>query len=248
MKKAMLILICAVLSIALTACGNADNNSEAALNGLDYVLELSEEPIYDNVEIISEASVAGEAGSYEDLAENDLPYRKNLCFIAFEVESVYSEEEEIGIVGESRSSTLYKAHVYYDFLSDSECDYYINIYHAGDETSQYYGCPGYAVGHKYAAAVSGNETWVVANTKLEFSIYTINDVEFAYHHCAEEIKLSGDYVNLDLEMTDSEKSVITTTKNNPVLYTQKSTVKSLGSFIRDDWSSRGIAEDGNEAE
>ena len=73
MKKAMLILICAVLSIAFTACGNADSISETALNGLDYVLELSEEPIYDNVEIIPEASVAGEAGSYEDLAENDLP-------------------------------------------------------------------------------------------------------------------------------------------------------------------------------
>ncbi len=248
MKKTMLIFLCVILSIAFTACGSNDAAGEAALNGLDYVLELNEEHIYDNVEIIPEASVAGEAGSYEELAENDLPYRKNLCFIAFEIESVYSEDEEIEIVGESRSSTLYKAHVYYDFLSDSECDYYINIYHAGDKTSQYYGCPGYAVGYKYAAAVSGNETWMVANSKLEFSIYTIDGVELAYHHCAEEIKLSGDYVNLDLEMVDAERSVITTTKNNPVIYTQKSTVKSLGSFIRDDWSGRGLAEVENEIE
>ncbi len=242
MKKPILIFLCVILSIAFTACGNNGTADEAALDGLDYVLELSEEPIYDNVEIIPEASVAGEALSYEELAENDLPYRSNLCFIAFEIESVYSDEEEIKIVGENRSSTLYKAHVYYDLLSDSECDYYINIYHAGDQKSQYYGCPGYAVGHKYAAAVSGNETWAVANSKLEFSIYTIDGVELAYHHCAEEIKLTGDYVNLNLEMADTEKSVITTTKNNPVLYTQKSTVKSLGSFIRDDWSSRGLAE------
>lgn len=245
MKKYILIFICAILSIAFAACADANAGSEAALNGLDYVLELNEEPIYDNVEIIPEVSAAGEALSYEELAENDLPYRSNLCFIAFKIESVYSADEETAIIGEDRDSTLYKAHVYYDFLSDSECDYYINIYHAGDQTSQYYGCPGYAVGQKYAAAVSGNETWVVANSKLEFSIYTINGVELAYHHCAEEIKLSGDYVNLDLEMTDTEKSVITTTKNNPVIYTQKSTLTSLGSFIRDDWSVRGLAKTEN---
>ncbi len=242
MKKIKLIFFCTILSIAFTACGNIDTSSEAAIDGLDYVLELNEEPIYDNVEIIPESSPTGEVRNYEELATYDLPYRNNLCFIAFEIESVYSAEEEIEIVGENRSATLYKAHVYYDFLSESECDYYINIYHAGDQISQYYGCPGYSVGHKYAGAVSGNETWVVANSKLEFSIYTIDGVEFAYHHCAEEIKLIGDYVNLDLEMADIENSVITTTQNNPVVYTQKSTVTSLGSFIRDDWNNRGLVE------
>lgn len=96
--------------------------------------------------------------------------------------------------------------------------------------------------------MSGKDTWVVANSKPEFSIYNIDGIDFAYHHCAEEIKLTGDYPNLDLEMADSERSVVTTTKNNPVLYTQKSTVNSLGSFIRDDWNARGLvnAEKGEE--
>lgn len=109
-----------LLPIVFSSCKNTAAGGEEVLNGLDYILDLNEDPVYDNVEIIPDVPATGEPQSYEELAENDLAFRSNLCFIAFEIGSVYSEDEEIGIVGENRSATLYKAHVYYGFLSDQD--------------------------------------------------------------------------------------------------------------------------------
>lgn len=206
-------------------------------------ISLDREPIYFDVQIFERLSGSGEPATYEELATESLENSDNLRFIAYEITKVFTPEEAYNITGADQFlniTSLYEAHITYDYIADCELDKYVYMGHAGSAKMQYENMPAYTVGDRFVAEVIGDPAdRLVPSSELEFSIYEIDGVEYAYKH-GERIKLTSDDPDLDLPMSASEKLVITTTDGNPTRYTQKSTLESVIKFIREDWSQRGI--------
>lgn len=224
-----------------TASGNADTD-KTALNSWEHVLQTSFEPIYENVEFL-EFSVSGAPGSYEELQEYMNSYG-DISFVEYEIISQYSAEEAFEKTGDDifkYSTTLYRAHIYYDHMHCVPVDLTVDLAKAGMPDKQIKNDPPYAAGQKIIAALSGyNSTSCVAVPELVYYVYDVNGVDIAYHVNCESIAVSdAAFANLNMELADSERSLITTTDNNPVKFTQKSTVEDLTGFIRQDWTARG---------
>lgn len=205
--------------------------------------QMQEERIYFEAQIINNPS-SGEPQSYDDLI-GYLENYDNLTFISYEIVSIYSSEEAYELTeldSVLRNTTLYQVHVYYDHINDCETDYYLNLAHAGDIDTQYYGYPVYEIGQKFMSAVFGsNDTWRVPVGELEFVLLTEDGEEVAYHLYSNDIVISSDlYDGLQLKMDANEATLLTTTINNPMVFTQKSSSNDLSDFIRYDWNTRGL--------
>ena len=212
------------------------------LNSSDYVLNANFTPIYDEVKFF-DVPATGIVTSYEGLLEYISSY-KDISFVEYEIISKFSPEEAIEITGDNvyeHTATLYQAHIYYDYLHDTPVDMAIYIGKTGTSYQQLDGDPPYVIGQKLISAIIGfDEAYCSAIPELNFYVYNVNGIDLAYHVGAENVSVqSAALVNLDMELLDSERFVITTTANNPVKFTQKSTVEDLTHFIKQDWEARG---------
>lgn len=206
---------------------------ETRLDGSLYTLEFTPEPSFDKVNLIKN-SATGEPTSYQMILEEYLgkDTKVYLC-------------EILDILGDSDGgSTLYRAKAVYDILADKEISMEFDLAHAGNSEAQIEGCPGYRKGGKYLLFFNNfdKSRENVALPELEFELHEVMGERIMYHILGDNIRLIGDYPNLDLEMSEGEKSVVTTTAANPVRYTQKSTFESLCAFIRDSFSEVGYLE------
>lgn len=194
-------------------------------------------------EIIDESS-SGEPLGYEELASEYLSAYKNLQFISYEITDIYSSDEAFELTGNDmfkRQSTLYRVHVYYDHLNDCKTNYYLNIAHAGNAEKQHLGYPIYEVGQRFVSAVFGSsDTWRVPVPELEFVLMDTESEKFAYHLYS-EMEISDDSLTF-INMNESEKSLITSTENNPMIFTHKFSTTELSNFIRQDWNERGLSD------
>lgn len=194
-------------------------------------------------EIIDESS-SGEPLGYEELASEYLSAYKNLQFISYEITDIYSSYEAFELTGNDmfkRQSTLYRVHVYYDHLNDCKTNYYLNIAHAGNAEKQHLGYPIYEVGQRFVSAVFGSsDTWRVPVPELEFVLMDTESEKFAYHLYS-EMEISDDSLTF-INMNESEKSLITSTENNPMIFTHKFSTTELSNFIRQDWNERGLSD------
>lgn len=244
MKK-IIVLICAfVICLSFAACSNVGKSSEKKLNGLDYVLDdsYSLNPIYEDVYINSDTPT-GVPMSYDEVMDPDLS-REGLTVLGYEIVSIYPEKEAQELTGKdyfNNIATLYKAHVYYDYVNDTEEDYYINISENGSAVMQRTGYPVYGIGQKIISPVYFTlENRGTTIGELIFFVYEVNKEELAYHLGAEPVKLyCEEYPNLVMDLAPEEAAIITTTRNNPAIFTQKSTVKSLTDFLVSDFKERG---------
>ncbi|MDE7289912.1 MAG: hypothetical protein K2N71_10490 [Oscillospiraceae bacterium] len=213
-----------------------------ALDGAEYVLAESFTPIYENVGFV-ERNSDGNPTTYEEL-QDFIPSYGNVTFLEYEIIAQYTPEEAFEKTGDEifkHSTILYQAHIYYDHLNDTPVDMIVDLGKAGLPDSQIENDPPYAVGQKIIAPLSGyNTTCCVAIPELVYYVYEVNGVKLAYHVSSEKIVLESEaFANLDMELTDSERFLVTSTANNPVKFTQKSTVDDLTDFIRQDWEARG---------
>ena len=212
------------------------------LNSADYVLNESFTPIYDNVKFAD--SHSGSAGSYEELRQYVNAY-EDVSFVGYEIISQYSPEEAVKKTGDDifkHSTTLYKAHIYYDYLNDTPIDMTIDLAKAGLPNEQVKDDPPYAVGQRIVSAVSGyNGTSCVAIPELVYYVFDVNGTGIAYHVGNSGITVkNASFSNLDMDILGKEASLITTTKNNPVKFTQKSLLSELTEFIKQDWTAQGF--------
>ena len=216
--------------------------SDTKLNSADYVLDESFAPIYDNVKFADTHS--GSADSYEELRKYVNAY-EDVSFVGYEIISQYPPEEAVKKTGDDifkHSTTLYKAHIYYDYLNDTPIDMTIDLAKAGLPSEQVKGDPSYAVGQRIVSAVSGyNGTSCVAIPELVYYVFNVNGTDIAYHVGNAEITVKdASFPNLDMDIIGEEVSLITTTKNNPVKFTQKSLLSELAQFINQDWTEQGF--------
>ncbi len=206
-------------------------------------ISLDSEPVYFDVEIIDNTDGTGVPMSYEELAKEYLGIYENLRFIEYEITKVYTPNEAYSIK-KTRSYrehvALYQVHITYDHITDCELDEYVYMSHSGNSIKQFEGMPAFAVGDRFISAVVGNLEDRIVPIDLEYAIYEIDGVEYAYLIGNDRVAPKSDDLDLDLPMSASEKLVITTTVGNPARYTQKSTLESVIKFIREDWLKRGI--------
>lgn len=215
--------------------------SKNALNSADYAMNEKFTPIYDNVRFMD--SSAGNTGSYEDFRQYLNAY-DDISFVGYEIISQYSPEEAFEKTGNDifkNSTTLYKAHIYYDYLHDTPIDMTIDLAKAGLPDKQFKGDPPYAVGQRIISALSGyNRANCVAIPELVYYVFNVNGADIAYHVGNSGVIVKDDLLhNLDMSLNGNEASLITTTKNNPVIFTQKSLVSELVQFIKQDWTEQG---------
>ena len=164
-------------------------------------------------------------------------------FIRFTVLERVDKHEAYELTGkktfEDGTSTLYKVQLNYDYLNDTPLEE--TVYLGRNEISQNYK-PAYAIGETIVAHLNfadGEVSYCSLDEALEFAVYEVNGLEFAYHIGYEQIVIESDkYLNLNLEMAESEKYVITSTVDNPVHYTQKSLLSELTAFFGEDWAMR----------
>ena len=266
MKLIKEIIVILLIILMLSGCQNTDsdinvlpdneNNNEVSTESTPSVTEnaneedeeiateqTQEERKYFEAQIINNPS-SGEPQNYDDLVSY-LENYDNLTFISYEIVSIYSPEDAYELTeldSVLRNTTLYQVHVYYDHINDCETDYYMNLAHAGDADTQYYGYPVYEIGQKFMSAVFGShDTWRVPVGELEFVLLTEDGEEVAYHLYNNNIVISSDsYDGLHLEMDANETTLLTSTINNPMVFTQKSSSNDLSDFIRHDWDTRGL--------
>lgn len=219
------------------------------LDGLEHVLALTSNPIYNNVQLANNSST-GEAQTYEELVQTLYEMDRPFNFVKLKIIGKYTPEDAFNITGNNMfltSATLFQAVITYDCLNDEEMYQEINLAQSGNDVSQNKGNPLYSIGDEYCAYLlnSKKEGWWIAG-ELCFAIHNVNNINLAYQMSSENIRLVSDKINifefknLSLEMSDGERSVVTTTNNNPVEYSYKMTEIDLIKFIRSDWQARGF--------
>lgn len=225
-----------------------DDTPEPGINGLDYILTPSPNPaIYPSCQLMSSTPATGGPSCYDEYAEDTRNYGEAHSFVRLRILEVYSPEEAYSVTGEDiflSSTTLFKAVITYNYLTDQPMDLEINLAQAGTAECQISGDPIYMPGDEYIVYLSNGDKGRYT-AYMKFAVHEINGMELAYQIVNRHLKLESSYVtthynNLDLAMDESEKRVITSTSNNPVVYTYKMTVSDLVGFIREDWMNRGF--------
>ncbi len=145
------------LALCFTGCNNSQNsvietsvsNPDSSLinSQSNEALTVSSLPtnqggfIYNDVTIRNDEST-GSPKSYSELVDFLEPYADNMNFVRFSIEKQYSPDKAAGLIGEelSKVSTLFDAHIDYDYLNNTEVDMNILLVQAGNAESQYANC------------------------------------------------------------------------------------------------------------
>ena len=212
----------------------------------DYVLALAEDAYLPEAEVFSDyEDFAAEKSSDRIAASFDTGYDALNFYdvldnaIAAEGDNVGAtlvSMEILGIVSDSQLPapveglyTLYEVNINYDYLNLESCDIDAYVWIKGTESAQLAGMPVYAKGDDIFASLTMAENGsVTVVDEILYDVYTLNDVDIAYHRGYEDI--NPGYT--DMGILDNEREFITTTTNNPVVYTHKASVKELSRYIR----------------
>lgn len=217
-----------------------DISDLSPVNGSSVEVPPPEYP-YNDVEI-REDSVTGSPDSYESLMEQLQVYSGNMNLFEFTIMEQYTPEKAVELTGTdifSSSSTLFSAHISYDYLSGSKKNMDILLAQAGTAESQVKNYPLYGVGKTYIAFLSGfdKDSWNVACPELVFFLNS----GICTHIKAEQIKfVTADGVQLGKEIPEDMQYLYTTTSNNPVRYVREYDITELADFLRSDWISRKL--------
>ena len=212
----------------------------------DYVLALAEDAYLPEAEVFSDyEDFAAEKSSDRIAASFDTGYDALNFYdvldnaIAAEGDNVGAtlvSMEILGIVSDSQLPapveglyTLYEVNINYDYLNLESCDIDAYVWIKGTESAQLAGMPVYAKGDDIFASLTMAENGsVTVVDEILYDVYTLNDLDVAYHRGYEDI--NPGYT--DMGILDNEREFITTTTNNPVVYTHKASVKELSRYIR----------------
>lgn len=198
--------------------------------------------LYNDVEIRQDGGT-GSVDSYDSLVDHLEIYSGNMNFYEFTITNQFTPDKAVELTGSDiflSGSTLFSAHISYDWLSDREEDMDILLAQAGTAESQVKNYPLYGVGETYAAFLSGfdKDSWNAACPEL---IFATDGTEICRHLRAEQVKfVTADGVLLGEDIPEAEQYVYTTTSNNPVRYVRKYDIVELSGFLRTDWTSRGL--------
>ena len=229
-----------------TAAPGVNSDYDGEYYTYDYVLALAEDAYLPEAEVFSDyEDFAAEKSSDRIAASFDTGYDALNFYdvldsaIAAEGDNVGASlvsMEILGIVSDSLLPapveglyTLYEVNINYDYLNLESCDIDAYVWIKGTESAQLAGMPVYAKGDDiFASLTVAENSSVTVVDEILYDVYTLNDLDVAYHRGYEDI--NPGYT--DMGILDNEREFITTTPNNPVVYTHKASVKELSRYIR----------------
>lgn len=249
-KTALALTTCLALYISSTGCSAAlsssdsldtDNNS-ISTSGSSTMLTDKVDPPF-TAASFAENEATGIPQSYEELQDFIRPY-SSVNYLGFEIIKRYSAEEAFEVTNDDMflyGATLYDIHVTYDYINAQQLDIYTKLSSAGTVEEQLEGYPPYLEGDKFACFLPQFDPNAV-NYEFPELMFAIDDevqTPIGYHIGFDVI----DFVNQDgtciAEDSFAATSVITSTSNNPVTYTDMISMDTLSDFLRDDWTERG---------
>lgn len=190
-----------------------------------------------------ENEATGIPQSYEELQDFIRPY-SNVNYLEYEIIKRYSPEEAFDITNDDMflyGATLYDIHVVYDCINDQQLDLYTKLSSAGTVEEQFEGYHPYLEGDKFACYLPQFDPDAINYefTELMFAIDDETNTPIGYHIGFDDIDFVSQNGNDNADESFSETSVITSTSNNPVTYTDMVSIDILSNFLRNDWTERG---------
>lgn len=203
-------------------------------------LPTEEEAPETTVTIEDEEPVADLTFGYEDISYgefslNTLRYLDTVNFVKFTVEDVYSADDAVALTSDDSfetEKTLYKINLTYDYLNGTELDSDLYLAYPGTTENQLAGRPVLAEGEKYLTCLTFDNGYAEMLFELSYAVHRINGLDIAYHLVGGN-GIDPGYTNMG--MLDVEREVVTTTLNNPAVYTHKAAVKELTRYIKRKW-------------
>ena len=235
MRKSVLTLTsCFALCVNLTGCSAPAFSSDMLTDNMNPPLTAVS---------FTETEGSGIPQSYEELQDFIRPY-PSVNYLGFEIIKRYSAEEAFEITNDDiflYGSTLYDIHVTYDYINKQPLDIHAKFSSAGTPEEQYEGYPPYSEGDKFACFLPRfqPDTINYEFSELMFAVDDIGETPVGYHIGFDKIDFVDKDGNNIADDNFTATSVITSTANNPVIYTDMITMDTLADFLREDWTARG---------
>lgn len=212
----------------------APENYDGEYYAEDYVVGNETSPDYDALNVMMYDT--GDESSYSELSLNTLRYLDTVNFVKFTVEEAYSADDAVALTGDEAFETeksLYKINLTYDYLNNADLDNSLYLVYPGTADNQLSGRPVLGEGEKYLSCLTFDGGYAEMLFELSYQVHRINGLDVAYHLVGGE---GIDPGSTHMGMLDIEREVITTTVNNPAVYTHKASVKELTRYIKRNWT------------
>ncbi len=184
-----------------------------------------------SVEILTEGSSYG----YYDIRDGVIAKLDNVGLIRFSVEDSYTGYGEVslnaaGVTMDTTTQTLYKITVKYDYFSSEDPEAERLLLNDGTEHYQMVGRP--LMQGEYIAVVTENsDNVLVPIPELIYAVHNVNGLDIAYHLYSSD-GFDVDPGSTNMGILPEEQMIITSTANNPEVYTQKAAVRELTYYLR----------------
>lgn len=192
-----------------------------------------------NVEALSIWESADTDISYNSVCENILKDYESVAFVKFDVLEVMSSDAADSITEDedfSAVNSLYRASLTYDYLTNDSADGEIFVSMVGNSLVQEKGMPMFEEGDTVLACLAPENGYYKMVDQLIYEVQRVNSIDIAYHLLYENV----DPGYTDMGILDMERSVVTSTSNNPAEYTNKAAVKELSRYIKRNFKKREI--------
>lgn len=243
MKKIISVLtVFFILCISIAGCSSNELPSQTATSSSPAILSDNENPPLTAVSF-AENEGTGIPQSYEELQDFIRPY-PSVNYLGFEIIKRYSPEEAYEVTIDDSflyAATLYDIHVTYDYINNQPLDIYTMLSSAGMPEEQLEGYPLYSEGDKLACFLPRFHPSVINYefSELMFAVDDKSETPVGYHIGFDKIDFVDKNGNNIADDNFAATSVITSTANNPVIYTDMITMDALADFLREDWTARG---------
>lgn len=201
----------------------------------DYIVGNETSPDYDALNVMS-YDLGYDESSYSELSLDTLRYLDTVNFVKFTVEEAYSADDAVVLTGDEAFETeksLYRINLTYDYLNNADLDSELYLAYPGTADNQLSGRPVLGEGEKYLSCLTFDGGYAEMLFELSYQVHRINGLDIAYHLVGGE---GIDPGSTHMGMLDIEREVITTTINNPAVYTHKAAVKELTRYIKRNWT------------
>lgn len=190
----------------------------------------------DDVDIDLDTLMSGYSYGYYDLRDGIISDLDEVALIRFTVEDAYSGIDELTknvtteITIDPSAQTLYRVNVTHEYLENEEKNVEKLLIADGSESYQLIGRPVMS-GEYIAIAYENNDGILETVPQLVYAVHNVNGLDIAYHlYSSDGYKVDPGSTNMGI--LPEEQTLITTTVNNPEIYTQKAAVRELTYYIR----------------
>lgn len=218
----------------------APENYDGEYFAEDYILSVSTANA-SNISTVE--NVVGVSGNkeitYSELC-SQIEKMDEVGFAKFRIVEVLSDEDANAVSKTesfSDENTMYRAELIYDYLNNTSVDGEIYVAAYGNSAVQREGYPAFAEGDVILAGIDNSGSYTELLEEMVYMVYRINGVDVAYHLVYENM----DPGDTNMGILDMETEMITTTENNPAIFTHKAAVKELTRYVRRNFEKRGFS-------